>query len=80
MPCCTLSVASEGKDKGSTFTVVLPRSVANTADQPATAAGPPTLQGLRVLLVDDDADALEMFAAILAGAGAVPTTAGGGQR
>jgi PAS domain S-box-containing protein len=75
-------VRSEGTDRGAEFTVQLPASI---AVQPAKlgeeirvhpsadgiAAGEmPSLSGLRVLVVDDEADAREMVSTILGQAGA----------
>ena len=68
---------SPGEGRGSIFTVSLP--VLGTADVsdlvpiPPTAPGsvvladPPTLTGLRILVVDDDADAREVFTRVLEG-------------
>jgi signal transduction histidine kinase len=66
----TVSVASEGDAKGATFSVRLPvgrsemLSVAGTDDGKATAT-PSSLQGLRLLLVEDDADTREVVSALL---------------
>jgi PAS domain S-box-containing protein len=80
----TLKAASAGVGQGSTFTVTLP--VATPGGEPAeawpararlhpTAAMPvsargPSLRGVRVLVVDDDRDGLELIAAMLTGSGA----------
>ena len=72
---------SPGPDQGATFTVRLPMSVAlvpaasaersNVAPEPVAVAAPVTrLDGLRVLAIDDDADALNLVATILGRAGA----------
>jgi signal transduction histidine kinase/ActR/RegA family two-component response regulator len=71
---------SAGKDMGSTFTITLPLPISMPAgptsrSHPTAASsdGVPAgarLDGLRVLVVDDDPDALELAAAILAAAGA----------
>jgi CheY-like chemotaxis protein len=75
----TIEAASGGEGSGSSFTVTLPRAMRRTA-----AGGPedparrrrrdqrrvPDLSGVRVLVVDDDADALEMVRDILESAGA----------
>jgi signal transduction histidine kinase/CheY-like chemotaxis protein len=84
----TVSVASEGAQRGATFTVTLPaapatlQSDALTRTQAATEAAPSgvepgreSLAGLRVLVVDDDADARELFARTLADCGAQTLTA-----
>jgi len=76
---------SPGEGKGATFIVKLPVMLAGVpAGSPPrvhpTAAGPeslsegPRLDGLRVLVVDDDPDALELATAILTSAGAVVRT------
>jgi PAS domain S-box-containing protein len=77
----TVSAESAGEGKGSTFKVTLPLSVAAgmlPAEPPALAgfalAKGARLDGLRVLAVDDDADALELAATILTGAGATVRT------
>ena len=71
---------SGGAGQGATFTVQLPLSVAlvpagTTAWSPAAVEAPATsplvrLDGLRVLAIDDDADALNLIATILGRAGA----------
>jgi PAS domain S-box-containing protein len=76
---------SPGEGKGATFIVKLPVMLAGVpAGSPPrvhpTAAGPESLpegarlDGLRVLVVDDDPDALELATAILTSAGAVVRT------
>src|SRR5262249_32827994 len=80
---------SPGEGRGATFVVKLPMALAETtADhiarhQVATSDDrvPQTaLHGLRVLVVDDDVEALDLASAILSGAGAIvgvsPTAAG----
>jgi signal transduction histidine kinase/ActR/RegA family two-component response regulator len=68
---------SPGLDQGATFTVELPllteRRAATDARGPLDRA--PHLDGLHVLLVEDDVDAREMLRIILVGAGATVTTA-----
>ena len=77
----TLSAHSEGEGKGATFVVTLPLAAGDLTSARAprmlSAAGaeaPPSagrdLRGVRVLLVDDDGEALELATTILAGAGA----------
>jgi PAS domain S-box-containing protein len=73
---------SPGKGKGATFTVVLPMPMARLEDSPAsaTAGEPPAsraalLGGLRVLVVDDDPEALEIASLVLRGQGAEIRTA-----
>lgn len=74
----TVRAASEGLNRGSTFTVKLP---ASSKTQPPSAQPPanesasfstkfPNLSGVRVLLVEDEADAREMFSAVLKKCGA----------
>jgi PAS domain S-box-containing protein len=80
----TIEAASGGQGNGSAFTVTLPRTMRRTvaagADDPAgwpPAADRrrvPDLRGVRVLVVDDDADALAMVRDILESAGANVTT------
>jgi signal transduction histidine kinase/ActR/RegA family two-component response regulator len=63
----TITVASEGEGRGAKFTVRLPRA-ALRADAPAApidAAPATSLAGVDVLLVDDEADALELNGRIL---------------
>jgi PAS domain S-box-containing protein len=74
----TVAAKSEGTGKGATFTVSLPvralYSLAGEArtgtDHEPTSPTRPDLTGLRVLLVDDDADARELVATLLSGLGA----------
>jgi signal transduction histidine kinase/CheY-like chemotaxis protein len=81
----TVAVTSEGAGRGATFTVnlplLLPQPASLTAHAPAqtTAALAPAepdfaseqeLAGVRVLIVDDEADARELFAMTLSGCGA----------
>jgi len=77
----TVAADSPGPGQGATFTVRLPMSVAlvpatsverrPVAPEPVAVAAPLTrLDGLRVLAIDDDADALSLVATILGRAGA----------
>jgi two-component system CheB/CheR fusion protein len=77
----TVLAESAGKDKGATFTVMLPVLKARRAIGPAESpvpsgrgllevGNPPELNGLRVLVVDDDADSLEALVEMLSQAGA----------
>ena len=73
----TIRAESEGEDRGATFTVDLPvLAVRVASDAPATgsarAAG---IDGLRVLIVDDQADARDLLALVLADHGADVHTA-----
>ena len=73
-----IEVTSAGLGQGATFTVVLPCQPLHTA--PKSIAGQrPTLQGLRILLVEDDQDALTMLGLLLRSVGAVVTTAASAQ-
>jgi len=74
---------SSGEDKGATFIVKLPLAIAEIDDGPAPRVHPTApvsrgfrLEGLRVLVVDDDRDALELATAILSAAGAIVRTCG----
>lgn len=80
-----VAAASDGVGKGAQFTITLPiRTVtpkpaaddarrSQAAAQPAQAAT--ALEGIRVLVVDDEPDALELISAVLAEAGAIVETA-----
>jgi signal transduction histidine kinase/ActR/RegA family two-component response regulator len=81
----TISAASEGEGKGSTFTVSLPLSAVQQEAHPVPRV--PRLQaegeaphmdlhrldGLRVLVVDDEPDARDLLATVLRRSGAVVT-------
>lgn len=79
----TVEAVSAGLDRGATFTVHLPLSTGSTATA-LTNAGVapepkslwPRLNGVRVLITDDDEDTLEMLAAVLRRCGAEVQTAG----
>lgn len=82
----SVAVQSPGEGQGATFIVRLPLAIAEIADPTPrvhpTAQGERTLvadgarlEGLRILVVDDDPDALDLVTAILTGAGAVARTA-----
>jgi PAS domain S-box-containing protein len=83
----TVWVESEGEGLGSTFTVSLPLLAAHSAVSDTGSAQewlesnvpqsecPPELTGLRVLVVDDDADTCELLRVILEGCGAQVKTA-----
>jgi signal transduction histidine kinase/ActR/RegA family two-component response regulator len=79
----SVSAESEGDGRGATFRVVLPVQATQAAEvsaerrpssAPATSAA--RLDGLRVLVVDDEPEARELFASILETAGARVVTAG----
>ena len=67
----SISVESPGVDQGATFTVSLPtldavaapvlEERASTLTHPGALDEPPTLKGLRVMVVDDDRDARDLF-------------------
>ncbi len=72
----SVQAASAGEGQGAIFTVRLPLAV---ADEPAASAAapqgellacPPELDGLRVLIVDDQPDVLDMLYEALSGCGA----------
>jgi signal transduction histidine kinase/CheY-like chemotaxis protein len=74
---------SAGEGRGASFAVKLPIRAMREGDDarstsPSSAARglPFQLTGIRVLVVDDDPDARELIASILAGVAAVPATAG----
>ena len=75
---------SGGEGRGATFRVTLPARAArrdSRADQPVSGTiirrqGRARLDGIRVLVVDDEADARDLFGSILQVAGAAVTTAG----
>jgi hypothetical protein len=82
----SVSADSHGVGTGATFVVRLPISLAAdartgaarvhpTASGPAVAAPEESLAGVRVLLVDDEIDTLELFARVLASTGAAVDTA-----
>jgi signal transduction histidine kinase/ActR/RegA family two-component response regulator len=73
----SVEAASEGEGRGATFAVRLPLAAGDVkvgaeAGRPAAAAA---LDGLRVLVVDDEPDTLEALSAALAGYGARVRTA-----
>ncbi len=84
----TIHAASDGEGKGATFRIKLPLAIVHRemhpeadrahprAERPVSAAGLPlpSLNGLRVLVVDDDEDALGLLREILEAAGAEVTT------
>jgi CheY-like chemotaxis protein/two-component sensor histidine kinase len=83
----TVSALSAGEGQGAMFIVTLPLSIATVSEKPEpqlhpTApvielpAGGVRLDDLRVLIVDDDPDAVELAAAILMRAGASVRTCG----
>jgi signal transduction histidine kinase len=73
----TVSAASRGPGKGATFTVRLPvqASVPAPEAEPVLRPSAAPLGGLRVLVVDDDPDALELISAVLQNHGAAVAVA-----
>jgi signal transduction histidine kinase/ActR/RegA family two-component response regulator len=79
----TVSAASSGPGKGSTFTVRLPiltapvkRELRSPADDGRTAPPLVRLDGLHVLIVEDNADGREVMSMMIEQAGATVTAAG----
>jgi CheY-like chemotaxis protein len=78
----TVGVHSAGEGRGATFRVVLPAREARPGETPASrpiarlrSAPADRLDGVRVLIVDDEADSRDLFAQILESAGAHVRTA-----
>ena len=79
----TVAAQSAGSGKGAKFRVLLPMRIARNETEPAVVSPHPArqidvearLDGLSVLIVDDEADARELFASILERAGASVLTA-----
>jgi signal transduction histidine kinase/ActR/RegA family two-component response regulator len=77
----TVTAASAGAGRGATFTILLPASGPSGQGRALTTGPPPgertaDLTGIRVLAVDDDADARELTVRLLGEYGASVTTAG----
>jgi len=83
----TVRAKSAGENQGSTFTVVLPLAVARSAglarrmprpgaDQPELDFDPRALLGVKVLTVDDEADARDLVTRMLTRCGAQVRSAG----
>ncbi|HYM27892.1 MAG TPA: ATP-binding protein [Steroidobacteraceae bacterium] len=76
----TLTAASDGIGTGSRFTVSLPAAAGTAATPGSVRAAPPAVaQPLRVLIVDDNADAAETVAMLLGLAGHAPRVAHSGE-
>ena len=75
----TVTAASAGEGRGSTFTIELPLLADGAGPAPVEAprdeSSLPALDDLNVLLVDDDPDGREVLAVILEKCGARPVTA-----
>jgi PAS domain S-box-containing protein len=87
----TISAASDGPDRGATFTVKLPLMIVHQGahapdinEQPRadrrhpTVETVPRLDGLQVLAVDDEPDSLNLLRTVLEGAGATVTVSPSG--
>ncbi len=72
----TVTASSPGMEQGSTFTVTLPLKIQATAIAPSEQLGttqkrgetldnPPTFQGFRILVVDDETDTRDFYTAVL---------------
>jgi signal transduction histidine kinase/ActR/RegA family two-component response regulator len=85
----SVSVESAGAGKGATFVVQLPSMVTRRSEENGserrrhpTAGGdgsfdcPPSLTGLRILVVDDESDTRELLCKVLEGCGSEVATAG----
>jgi signal transduction histidine kinase len=74
----TVRAHSLGEGQGATFTVPLPVGPAGTVPGPAsrTVSVPARLDGVRVLLVEDEADSRDLLTVVLREAGALVTTVG----
>lgn len=80
----TVYAESPGEGKGATFTVRLPMRAVRMEAEPATPVEPesrlsdavPSLEGLRVLVVDDEADTRDLLSTVLARYGAKVIAAG----
>jgi signal transduction histidine kinase/DNA-binding response OmpR family regulator len=71
----TIGATSDGPGKGATFSVTLPLAAAALEADSAAQPTAPSLRGLRVLVVDDELDHLEMIAHMLRLEGATVATA-----
>ena len=77
----TVGAHSDGEGTGATFTVSLPilpatSATVNEVDDGIVASHePPDLDGVKVLVVEDDADTRDLLASVLAEHGAEPMTA-----
>ncbi len=76
----SIAVESKGEDQGATFTVKIPLADQSLIDLPAKVAAPApkNLNGLQILVVDDEADSQEITAFALTQAGAQVITVSSG--
>ena len=75
----TITASSAGEGQGASFTVLLPRlsdARATTAPETPAAAAPVRLDGVCILLVEDDVDTRDVMILVLSEAGAKVVTAG----
>ena len=72
----TVQATSEGVGKGARFVVRLPLRVAEKSTHPAAELPAPSLEGVSVLVVDDDADTRDLVRMVLSQRGADVYTAG----
>jgi PAS domain S-box-containing protein len=78
----SITAQSGGVGKGATFTIVLPASAAERRDTPSasavrnTAPGSASLNGIRILVVEDEPDTREFLERFLRGLGAAVVSAG----
>jgi CheY-like chemotaxis protein/two-component sensor histidine kinase len=66
---------SDGEDRGSSFTVELRLAPDEVTHEAGAETAAPSLEGLRVLVVDDEPDARELIAMLASGQGAEVATA-----
>ena len=76
----TVTAESAGKDQGATLTVSLPLPESTRTLKALAGPSTPSLQGVRVLIVDDDAEFLELSGLLLRSAGADVRTASSAAR
>ncbi|WP_144630879.1 ATP-binding protein [Bordetella genomosp. 13] len=75
----SVTVASEGLGLGSEFTLVMPLIAAPQASAVAAAEPQAPVRGLRILLIDDNADAVQSLGQLLETSGHVVTQANTGR-
>jgi len=72
----TVAVDSPGEERGSTFVVDLPAASRQSPGRPSVGGSDlPSLAGLRVLVVEDEADARELLSEVLSRCGAIVVAA-----